>query len=618
MQVAFSSIRPQPAFQKPIRPAIPGFGLESAKPVERKKHPTIFSDEQPVFLLHGTSRTGEAMDLWAYFLRHDAQLDNPIYRACLPEVQASTGIEVSPFKDTLPAYLAMLRDLGEFRYQLVAQRLQGVKALADSDAAIARFFQLRLQDRAWLAPIIRKHLLKPIDEVPQGWHASYKQPLQAMIQDGNWKIRQEVQKLALSPVEQQQSLLDSELLQANAQWEGKLASKAKSIPPEEAVNPRPISLQETARLEGYLLAMEQELAKVIQASGKEPTQSQKIARKLMETIAPRVAMVAHSQGGVTTLTALLRYLQQSSTGSDLAHQDPETIDALPANAIGSALLLSAPLHGIPEFPAWTQSILKQLEKVEAYTPVKNGSFAKWAKKSVWSVKFNQPAVQEMKEDSPLIHKLSEQLPKVGDWNGTVISAFDQKDGFVEPQASHLLDLDGQHPANVFNLELQTNLIPPFSTNLKDVLYFISKQIPVVGGLFRVLAPEKLQERMRDFYVRQLIGDGSKPSIEQHGALTAQPRQAMAQIRQLLLGNEQHLLQVLDIQNDEILRREILKALLKQLQVEQTQAEMPLRDRLSNPQSTLRARIIQNAEEDLPVNNSASAVAQKILQQLKER
>jgi hypothetical protein len=156
------------------------------------------------------------------------------------------------------------------------------------------------------------------------------------------------------------------------------------------------------------------------------------------------------------------------------------------------------------------------------------------------------------------------------------------------------------------------MLPPVSIKPEDALIFISKQIPVAGPLLRRLAPYRWQEFMRDFYVNDMVGDGSKPSLEQHRALLMFPKDVNRQLDQQLLEDEQGLIQILDIQNDELFRKAALKKLLQRVREEKKNRFFRKTVEL-NP--FLMKRVVQNAEEDMPLLNSASSVAQQILREI---
>jgi pimeloyl-ACP methyl ester carboxylesterase len=594
-----------------------------------KEELKLLNREQPVFLLHGTSHRGEVMEQWQKFLQ-DAGLEGPVYTACLPEIEKATGIEApkNP-KKTMPAYLALLRDLGEFRLQLIDRQIQNLKKLKNAkDEEVARWFQIRPQDADWLVPIIRTHVLAPVTQVPEGWHSAYSQPLRVMVRKGVSQIRREAERLdGHFNTDEERAIIDSEYLYSQGMQEGRLSVDGKKPRQANCINPRPVDLQKICRVEGYLLAMRQKLAQALQAHWQEaksplsPQERQNLAEKtaqqIIDVIAPRVSLVGHSQGGTVILTALLNALQDPDKLNDMASQDPSKLSILPAQGIRNALLLSAPLNGIPEIPSWGQPLLETVEGAASRIPgLKEETAASTAKNLIWRAKASdRPAVLEMRAGSPLTQKLSRQLNSLEQWNGTVISAFDAKDGYVEPDASRLKTPEGQEPENFFNLELQNPMIPAIPMSPEEALERVCRKIPKLGGLALKMAPERLRVFLRDFYEQTMVGNGNGPNVEQHRALLQFPANVTRQVEAQLFEDERNLIRVLDVHNDDGLRQNALKTLLLRLRAEKQLPRQPLREELLKKASPLRKAILENAREDLPLTNSASALAQEVLNEI---
>jgi hypothetical protein len=84
-----------------------------------------------------------------------------------------------------------------------------------------------------------------------------------------------------------------------------------------------------------------------------------------------------------------------------------------------------------------------------------------------------------------------------------------------------------------------------------------------------------------------------------------------QLDEQLLGEPQNLAQILALRNDDCFRKAALQKILDLLREPSSESNGPIREALSQPDSALRKAVIQNAEEDSPLFNTPSAVAQEI-------
>lgn len=645
-KVSLPPVGPASAFQAAqsvrslTRPAFsavsPLFGAQQDAIKTGKQRNLLLPSGTPIFFLHGTSSDGLRMRPMVHWLQRDVRTEHPVYVAQLPEVETASGIEtvLDPGKN-IPAALAVLRDMGDFRFQVVNTRLRELDhKLGEScknDQALADFFQLRPDEAAALAPIIKDKLIKPIYHVPAGWHPVYRLPLSQLTSAGMGKIANELNKLSLRPDETKLAIYDSAFLATKAELEGKELNfrTDRIFNDPETINVRSINLRDVALLEGYLLSMQNELGDGLKQAWRKQAQdagrrygkeddlrAERTAEKLMDVIAPRSLSIGHSQGGTVLMTALLNYLKDlpSPNGPDFQKKDPRGFTTLAGRGIGVELLLSAPLKGIPDVPVWGKKIQERVNDVQDKIPLlrrKEGMLAHAVKRAVWwGRRRNKPAVDEMREGSPVAKKIQSELNRLDKSGKTVISAFDWNDSYIEPEASLLQDGDGKHPQNVFHVGFATDQLPPYYTGPDDMVESFTDTVPLVGGALAKLVPKKLKQYIYNFYAEEII------NVEQHRATVTFPDFISQELGQQLLGNAKNQLRVLDTRNFEPLRYQSLIARGKSLQ--RRCLDLPTKEGAAVLQEFIRQHptflnaLIENIQENIPTVNSASYQAHQLL------
>lgn len=638
--ITFQSAKPlqAPASVKPARlfsvasgSVSPLFGASDA--FENRKSHILVPAGTPLFFLHGTSSTGSRMNPLVNWFRRNVHTAHPGYVSRMPEISEATGIEsVKNRKKTLPSSLLALRELGDFRYQVVNNRLKElndkISPEGSPDEVVGDFFKVRPEDRDLLVPLIRQHLLAPLTKVPSGWNPAYRQPLQQLVANGAGKVAAELNKLNLRPNEVHMPIYDTEFLATKAELEGKKLNfdMNRLFSDPDTINIRSVTLSDIGLLEGYLLCMQTELARGIKAayrkqamaagrafSKADAVRADKTAEKLMDAIAPRALVIGHSQGGTVLMAALLNHIEKSAQYQNQPFRslDPRRIETLAGRGVGLEVLLSAPLHGIPEIPAWGKKLMKVISDIQDQIPLvrhREGLFARWAKKIIWRYKTSgSPAVGEMRENSPLMRKISQHLDRLQERGVTVVSAFDRHDAYVEPDASRVKNARGQEPVNVFNMEVETSQLPSYFTRVEDML---TEFVPFIGPLLARHLPASWKQKIQRFYEEDLA------TVEQHRAMIAYPEVISQELGRQLVLEPDNQTKLLDTHNFEPLRYTALVARGKNFQRrildQPTQQAAALLTEFARVYPQFLDVLISNAKEDLPLINSASAQATDIL------
>jgi hypothetical protein len=453
----------------------------------------LLPEGTPVFLMHGTSADGDKIGgPILRMLREDMSGQQLRYVAYLREVEEGSGIEtVKNEKTTLPAAVAVLRDLGDFRYQVLNQRLKAwnrcvEEADGNLDAAIMRFFSIPPQMAGVLSPVIQKYILEPLSSVPSGWPGAYRIPLNTLVGNVLGKLQREMSKLNLTGPEAALPIHDTQFLYDRA-----VADGFKLISPKDqkelllrrgkdTFKLRVISLEDVARLEGYLFNMETALAKALvpivkaqlqtggsglllqsnktaaggmQGASEVAVKAERMAASLMDTLAPRSLAVGHSQGGTVLTTALINMAMQldqlKQKENQLGAFDLTEMSVLAARGMGFVSLLSGVTSGLTDEPAWGKKVMRELDEVQAHIPVlrkKEGLLGNGLKSMIWHHREKDPAIAEMRANSVLMQKISNNIYRVEDKMLTTLSSSDLHDGYVEPGASQLRDPDGKSPS----------------------------------------------------------------------------------------------------------------------------------------------------------------------------
>ncbi len=609
-------------------PVVPLFGADRF--TQRKKYVLIPSGT-PIFFLHGTSSTGKNLNPLISWFQRDVRTDHPGYVSYMPEVENATGIDrVSNPKKQVPSSLLAIRDMGDFRCQVTARRLDELKralaAAPDEDQALAEFFHLRPAEKDLLLPVIRRRILHPAEQVPPAWQKQYRQPLAGMAKHAVALVQAELAKMKLRPDERDMPVYDTEFLSTRADLEGRKANfdMNRPSPDKDVINIRPLHIRQVALFESYLMRMEQglaeELASVFAAHARTPAEAQQRARltaaKLMDAISPRLVAIGHSQGGTALMASLVNHVQTSPTdASAFDRQDPRRFEYLGGRAVGMNVLLSAPLSGIPELPAWGRKLLEKIGEIEAQIPLlrrKKGAIGEAVKRYVWHSRMKgKMAVREMRAGSDLARKFEAELPRLAGRGVTVISAFDKNDAYVEPIASQLRDKTGGHPDNVFNLEVETQQLYSFFHDTDDLLMEVLGMVPGLGPLAVKLIPKRLKREIQQFYDEEIV------KVEQHRALITLPNAITESIgNKMMAAPENHAL-ALKPDNFEPFRYQSLVARGKSFQrkcldLPTPQAAAVLYE-FTRQHPQFLSVLIENAREDLPVTNAASGPAQAILE-----
>ena len=609
----------------------PLFGLANPPVADLYKGRTryvLLPGGTPIFLLHGTSSTGKKMNPMIHWLQREVRSDHPGYVSYVPEIDKATGIDsVEDPRKLVPSALLTVREMGDFRFQLIHQRLQTMNASLNAfpanspeqDKAIGEFFEIRPAEQKALVPIIRKLLLNPITEVPQDWRKSHPASLKEMSDGAHAKIEAELAKLHLKADQKAMPIHDTDFLSSRAELEGKVSNFDMNRPSADAgvINIRPVHVREISQMEGYLMRMEDslaaELATVFKAKDKNaPNVDERAlltARKLVDRIAPQMVSIGHSQGGTALMASLINHHQQDPASSkDFKANDARKYEYLGARAMGANVLLSAPVSGIPDIPAWGKKLMDEIDKIEANIPVlrrRKGTISNLIKRYVWFIRTKgTPAVTEMREGSPLMKKIEAAIPDLKDSGVTIISACDKNDSYVEPVASVLRDSDGGHPDNMFNIQLENPLLPAYFADSEDLLR------SMLGPVSRI-TPRKIREAVEKFRREDIV------TVEQHRALLTMPDAIFQDIGKQLLSNADNQEQALKPGNFEPFRYQSLVARdrsfsKKCLSLPTPQAAAVLQNFVTEYPHFLDS-LIENAREDVPTLNSASAVAQDMLE-----
>lgn len=555
-----------------------------------------------------------------------------------------------------------------------------------SDQDLMRFFNLRGDlgplERHRLLEIIRRYVIRPIERVPEGWNPGYRESLSALAFTRVGRLNQRFSELRFR-TEESGLIRDSEFLRRAANI---LKNKNKHKPVTRTGHPEnlpgaltepgegqdvfrgnegkakknlPISLslvspEEVARLESYLRCMRIDLAEAIRntpvllrgcgvktAEERERT-VQSIAQKLMDTIAPRIVTAGFSQGGTTIMASLLNYLSHApALTEDFKKQDPAKtrvkvqdrevgLELLAGQAIGMAVMLSAPLHGISGDPPWGQKVGEAIGRKLHLPPSMLRPMQKLMYEAVWQLRgWRRNGIWEMREGSDLTRRI---IASVTGRRGTpsllarsgvsVISAYDRDDLYIGPQASQLRDARGQAPNNVQHAEIITGNWP--AGQKADTLIQCVLGDTVFKTAAIKLLPDSVKGYIEDFYRREI------PSVDNHEGIVKDPASAATQMGAHLRRQRGR---VLDTLNFEPYRYQSL--LLREKYLDQlclNTAGKPLEERARDLRNYLRTEkttegnpdnvrgdflklLIENARENLPFKNSASHVAWKLLSKI---
>ncbi len=596
----------------------------------------------PVLLMHGTSSTGANMGALVHWMRNRVQADYPAYVAYLPEIEQASGIEnVLDTVNTVPSYQLAYREIGSFRAQLVQQKLKALNdkhIRVDSDnTAIQEAFQLKPADTDWLAPIVRIHLLGPLQTVPSGWHPAYAESLATLSRTMCEKLQTEVAKLQVRADEKDRAIIDTQFLASKAGYEGKTLNfdMRQVFKDVDIVNIRPVTLAETALLEGYLQAIQTSLATAIrkhlaaQSTNSQPSDSTldiravKTAERLMEKVAPRLITLGHSQGGTVIRMAHINYaLSRPPASFDIRTLDPRPYIGLPSRSVGMEVPLSSPLGGgIPSIPVWGQKLLIPINALEKQIPFLSGypgAIGRWLEDTIWAHKgYNKPAISEMRQNSPLVQKIRHCMATQEDEHLTILNVMAADDAYVEPHASALEDAQGKLASNVFNLKIHTDeRVPAIMTDQDEVIAEFTHLLPPVGRYLAHWLPERWKQKIHQFYQTELNG------MEQHRAVLTFPDAVNREVGYNLLSTPENRSRLLQTRQFEPLRMQSMAILNSPLSALFTKPVTPSKafarlqaiDAQLCRQPQLIHCLIQNAAEDLPLLDSASETAQQFLAQ----
>lgn len=624
----------------------------------RRKSNVMIPTGTPAYFLHGTFTNSDTLLPVLHWFNNEVKTEHPTYLSYLPEVQRAQGIESSdPKEKTIPAYLLVMRDMGDFRFQVtynnllkLQNQLQHWQALPETEKnkAIAQYFNILPGFADTLAPVIATHLLQPVFHAPDALKTMTPAiSLMQLSEQSVQKVKKEVAKLSLSERNLKRPIYDSSFLYTEASFQGKAINlnPHQQINKPNTVNIRAIGFEEIIQLEAYLLFIQEHLAKALESALKQaytypPGQAalkkraESLSEKLMEKIAPQGMAFGHSQGGTVLHTLLLNYLANApksyqSTVRAKQQNDATALKNMIGRYIGLGVYFSAPLKGIPDEPLWGKKLIQEINGFESKyvnsgrrkfkkfpNLIKPGTSSKTMKWILWKLFLKgRPAVSEMREGSPLMNKLASNVDLLNDHpphhsGVSIFSVFDRKDLFIEPSSSLLTDKQGNAPSNVFNLEVQAMKLPPDKETPDELMDSLLGFMGKPGSIISNKMPGRLKAAIHKSYMKNFV------DFTQHHALIALPHFVEHEVGQQVMGDAQRQQQLLTTNNFEPLRYQSLVARHKSyhqriLDLPTEQAAAALQLFVSQHPGFLQS-LISNIQEALPVENSASYKAGQIL------
>lgn len=647
------------AFNRPASPTVklPGLRFSAQKErvqldqktvvdqveIRRRKGHILVPDGTPVYFLHGTFSNSDSLQPMVNWVANDLVTNHPRYVSYVPEIDQATGIETvkkhrfRKGRQAAPAYQMVLRDMGDYRVQLIRNNLMTLDARLkeweqlprkEQDRRIAEYFRVLGPMRDKLVPVIRKHVLSPLDKAPEDLAKQKIPALKDLIAKADAKLQREIRKI-VPEGDGERNIHDTAWFRFKAEANGLTLNTdmGKVIDKPDVINMRSVNFQDIARIEGYLLGMRENLGKALFKvfAGNRPVSAERkhylekrarnTAVKLMDHIAPRGLAFGHSQGGTVLVSALMNHLARTpQVSAEALAMAGKPFNTLSGGFVGLGVFFNSPLRGIPDEPVWGKKLIEEIAGIEKKLPLirrRPGMTGRAVKRVIWQAFLKgRPAIREMRQDSELAKKFREDLSGVAGRDLTLISASDAGDMFVEPEACLLADERGKTPANVFNVTMKAQQVEP---GIQSPDELVESALSIFGKPVARLA-RKLPPRLKEYFYKSYLENFV--SIEQHSAMVSLPYFVERELGRNMIARPDNQQMLLDTGNFEPVRYQSLVARGRSYRKHVLEKPTPEAAAGLNQFVNLYPRfidaLIDNAREAIPLENSASNEAYGIL------